>query len=80
MTAPWSEPSLVIVTGIQAEGKTTIGRPLARGADLPGAVARFQGYFADTPRTELSLDSSEQIPGATADAVLCRGWTEGRGR
>lgn len=29
MSAPWGEPAVVIVTGIQAAGKSTIGHLLA---------------------------------------------------
>lgn len=36
VSAPWSEPSVVIITGIQAAGKTTVGRLLAQA--LPRAA------------------------------------------
>ena len=47
---------------------------------LEAAVGEFQRYLAATPRLGLWLDTSEHTATETADAILDRGWTEGRVR
>ena len=61
----WDTPTIVLITGIMAAGKSTVAEELAR-------------RLADTPRIGLWLDTSEQTPAQTVDEILGRAWTEGR--
>jgi len=83
-----ARPVIVVVLAPSAEA--VVERELARGTGAYGhwmratglkeAVAEFQGYLAVTPRIGLWLDSTDQTPGATVDAIVARAWTEGRVR
>lgn len=77
---------LVVVVLAPSDG-AVVARELARGTSayrdwmtgprLEGAVAEFQGFLAATPRIGLWLDTTEQTPEETVDAILARAWTEG---
>jgi cytidylate kinase len=83
-----AQPLVVVVLAPSSEA--VVRRELARGIDayrdwrgdgtLEATVAEFQGYLAAAPHVGLWLDTSCQSPAEMVDAIIARGWIEGRVR
>ena len=83
-----STPLIVVV--LTPTDAAVVGRETACGTrayrdwmgqgTLEAAVGEFQRYLAATPRLGLWLDTTEHTAAETADAIIDRGWTEGRVR
>lgn len=84
MSATWNEPAVVVVSGIQAAGKTTVGRMLAarlpRAAFVDGDVlARMVVAGHESMSSEPSAEAERQLFLRYGQAALLAGsfWAAG---